>query len=225
MKNVRQSGYEVILTLLPTRKIKTGDLCRSQIAQRRMRANEVVEKDKHGNKIVGRLERVKALFGLVPGLELFMKCLNQVVGDIVFKRLNADMGGIKYCFNRLLVSGITVRNDRLRVPKVNGAQQGESLRGVSPRREMKPEDKTGFRINDEPDIVLDTTDFNNSFVSMPFIGVEVKWWDKLKCDVMEQRSKAFAPVGNGCMRYLDIVQQAKYKSDFSKRVIADVEQG
>ena len=37
-----------------------------------MRADEVVEKDEHGNEVVGRGKRGKALFGFVPSLELLI---------------------------------------------------------------------------------------------------------------------------------------------------------
>ena len=56
-----------------------------------MRADEVVEKDEHGSEVVVRSERGKALFGLVPGLELFVKALNEVVGNVVVEALHADM--------------------------------------------------------------------------------------------------------------------------------------
>ena len=61
-----------------------------------MRAHKVIEEDEHGNEVVGRLKRVKALFGLVPRFELFVKGFDQVVGDVVFERLDADMCGVEY---------------------------------------------------------------------------------------------------------------------------------
>lgn len=160
-----------------------------------MRANEVVEENEHGNEVIGGFKRVKALLGLVPGLELFVKCLNQIVGDVIFERVDADMGGVEHCLDRLLVSGVAVGNDRMRISEVSdGIKQRESLRRISVTREMKSQDKAGFRVNDEPDIVLDATDLHNSFVGMPFVGVEVKGRYEFKSDVVEQRSKAFAPV-------------------------------
>ena len=48
-----------------------------------MRADEVVEEDKHGNEVVGRSKRGKALLGLVPCFELLVEALNEVVGDVV----------------------------------------------------------------------------------------------------------------------------------------------
>jgi len=83
-----------------------------------MRTNEIVEEDEHGNKVVGRLKRIKTLLGLVPGLELFVKRLDEVVGDIVFERLDADMSGAEHGFYRLFVSGITIRDDGVRFAKM-----------------------------------------------------------------------------------------------------------
>ena len=74
-----------------------------------MRADEVVEKDEHGNEVVGRSERGKALFGLVPGLELFVKAFDQIVGNIVLKALNAYVPGtVKNRLDRNIVGRITV---------------------------------------------------------------------------------------------------------------------
>ena len=79
-----------------------------------MRADEVVEKDEHGNEVVGRSERGKALFGLVPGLELFVKAFDQIVGNIVLKALNAYVpGAVKNRLDRNIVGRITVGNDRI----------------------------------------------------------------------------------------------------------------
>jgi len=107
----------------------------------------------------------------------------------------------------------------------DGIEQGESLRGITPGWQVESKYKAGFRVNDEPDIVLDAADFNYSFVSVPFIGVEIKCGYKLKRDVMEQRSKVFAPVWNGGVRNFDIIEQAKHEGDLSERVIANIEHG
>ena len=56
-----------------------------------MRADEVVEKDEHGNEVVGRRKGRKALFGLVPGLELLVEAFNEVVGNVVVETLHTDM--------------------------------------------------------------------------------------------------------------------------------------
>ena len=70
-----------------------------------MGAYEVVEEDEHGNKVVGRSKRGKALFGLVPSLELFVEALNEVVGNVVVEALYADM---LYPMQRL--NGVVVKH-------------------------------------------------------------------------------------------------------------------
>ena len=217
-------SYKVVLTFLSSWETKPCNLSGSHVIQGRVRSNEVVEEDEHSYEVVGRLKRVKTLFGLVPRLELLVKCLDQVIGDIVLKGLYADMCGAQHRFNRLLVSGIAVWNDRPGSSHMfDGIKQWEGLRRAPPGWQVESKYKAGFRVNYEPDIVLNAADFNNSFVSVPFIWVEIKCGYKLKGDIMEQRRKVFAPVGNGGMWNLDIVEQSKHKCDLSKRVIANIE--
>lgn len=74
-----------------------------------MRADKVEEKEEHRDEIVCGLERVKALFGLVPRLELFVKAFDQVVGNVVSKALNPDvLYAFKQRLHRHLVSAVTV---------------------------------------------------------------------------------------------------------------------
>lgn len=56
-----------------------------------MRADKVVEKDEHGNEVVGASKRRKTLLGLVPSLELLVKALDEVVGDIIAEAFHADV--------------------------------------------------------------------------------------------------------------------------------------
>ena len=63
--------------------MKSGTLSRSKAVQGGVRADKVVEEDKHGNEVVGRSKRGKALLGFVPCLELLVEALNEVVGDVV----------------------------------------------------------------------------------------------------------------------------------------------
>jgi len=56
-----------------------------------MWADEVVEEDEHGNEVVGRSKRGKALLGFVPCLKLLVKALNEVVGNVVVETLHANM--------------------------------------------------------------------------------------------------------------------------------------
>jgi hypothetical protein len=55
-----------------------------------VRTDEVEEKDKHGNEVVGGIKRAKPLFGFVPGLELLVEGFDQVVRATPLK----DAGGV-----------------------------------------------------------------------------------------------------------------------------------
>ena len=79
-----------------------------------MRANEVVEEDEHGNEVVGTSEGRKALFGLVPSLELLIETLNEVVGNVIVKTLHADMLNPIQRLDRHLIGEVTVAHNGLR---------------------------------------------------------------------------------------------------------------
>ena len=88
---------------------------------------------------------------------------------------------------------------------------------------MKPKHKTGFRIDDEPEIMLPAIDLNNRLVGVPLVGVEVKRWNELQRNVVEERGEASTPVGDRGMRDRDIVQQTYHESNFAERVVAGKE--
>ena len=79
-----------------------------------MRADEVVEKDEHGNEVVGRSKRGKALLGFVPCLELLVEALNEVVGNVVVEALHADVLYPMQRLDRHLVSKVTVTHNGVR---------------------------------------------------------------------------------------------------------------
>ena len=83
-----------------------------------MPTDKVVEEDEHGNEIVGRSKRGKALFGFVPSLELLVKALYEVVGNVVGKALYADVLYIIKCLNRRLVRAVTVGDNGMRFAEV-----------------------------------------------------------------------------------------------------------
>lgn len=79
-----------------------------------MGADEIVEKDEHGNEVVGRSKGRKALFGLIPCLELLVKALNEVVGDVVAEALHADVLNAIQRLDGHLVGRVTVADNGLR---------------------------------------------------------------------------------------------------------------
>jgi len=94
--------------------LKAGTLSRGKAVQGGMRADEVVEKDEHGNEVVGRSKGRKALFGLVPGLELLVEALNEVVGNVVVETLHADVLNPTQRLDRHLIGKVTVAHNGAR---------------------------------------------------------------------------------------------------------------
>ena len=94
--------------------MKSGALSRSKAVQGGVRADKVVEEDKHGNEVVGRSKRGKALFGFVPRLERLVEALNEVVGNVIVKTLNTDVLNPIQHFNRHLVGKVSVTHNGFR---------------------------------------------------------------------------------------------------------------
>lgn len=78
-----------------------------------MRADEVVEKDEHGNEVVGRSIRGKALLGFVPCLELLVEALDEVVGNIIVEALHANVLYPMQRLDRHLIGKVAVAHNGL----------------------------------------------------------------------------------------------------------------
>ena len=145
-----------------------------------MWTDEVVEEDEHGNEVVGRSERGKALFGLVPCLELLVEALYKVIGNIIEEALHADM---LYPMQRLdghLVGGIAVAHNGPRsTQRLHGFQYGKRLRAVPVVVEMEAENKAGFAVQNEPEVVFLALYFNDSFIGVPLVRVEIECRNEL----------------------------------------------
>lgn len=59
-----------------------------------MGPDEIEEEDKHTDEIVGRIKGAKTLFGFVPGFELMVESLDEIVGDIIVKGFDPDVSSI-----------------------------------------------------------------------------------------------------------------------------------
>ena len=92
-------------------QFEAGALSWGKAVQSGMRADEVVEKDEHGNEVVGRSKGRKALFGFVPCLELLVEALNEVVGNVVVEALHADVLNPTQRLDRHLVGKVTVADN------------------------------------------------------------------------------------------------------------------
>ena len=185
--------------------MKTGTLSRGKAVQGGMRADKVVEKDEHGNEVIGGREGRKSLFGLVPGLELLVEALNEVVGDVIVETLHADMLDPMQCLDRHSVGRIAVAHNGLRSPhRLHRFENGKSLRAVSVTVKMETKNKAGFTVENEPKVVFLALDLDHSFIGVPLVRVEIKRRNELYGHVLEQRGEIGTPVADGRVRYLDI---------------------
>lgn len=191
-----------------------------------MWADEVVEEDEHGNEVVGRSKREKALLGFVPCLELLVEALYEVVGNVIVEALHADVLNPMQRLNRHLVGKLGVTHNGLRsTHMLYGFQYGKRLRAVPVAVEMEAEDKPGFAVQNEPEVVFGALYLYHGFVGLPLVRVEIERRNKLQRDVLEHGGEASTPVANGRVGNLDIHHGAQNQSNIAKRVLTQVEYG
>ena len=81
---------------------------------------------------------------------------------------------VKDGFNRHFVGMVTIRNNSGRISVfVSFIKHRNGLWGIPVRRQMKTDNKPCFTVNHEPDIVLNTSDFNHRFIHMPFVRIQI----------------------------------------------------
>ena len=107
-----------------------------------MGTDEVVEEDKHGNEVVGRSKRRNPLLGFVPGLELLVEALYEVIGNVIVEALHADVLDPMQRLNGHLVGKVAVTHNGLRSPhRLHSFQYGKSLWAVPVAVQMEAENK------------------------------------------------------------------------------------
>ena len=192
-----------VLTLFG--QMKAGALSRSKVVQGGVRADEVVEEDEHGNEVVGRSKRGKALLGLVPCLELLVKALDEVIGDVIVEALHTDMLNTMQRFNGHLVGKVAVAYNGLRSPhRLHGFQYGKRLRAVPVAIQMEAKNKASLAVQNKPEVVFLTLYLDYGFIGMPFIRVEIERRNELYGNVLEHWGEAGTPVADGGVGHLDI---------------------
>ena len=191
-----------------------------------MRTDKVVEEDEHGNEIVGRSKRGKALFGFVPSLELLVKALYEVVGNVIVETFHADVFYPMQRLNRHLIGKVAVAHNSLRSPhRLHGIQNGKRLWAVPVAIEMESENKAGFAVENEPEVVFFALYFDYGFIGMPLVRVEIECRNELYGNVLKHRGETGTPVADGRVGYLDIHHGTQNQSDIAEGVFAQVEHG
>ena len=54
---------------------------------------------------------------------------------------------------------------------------------------MEAEDKAGFAVQNEPEIVFLALYFNHGFIGVPLVRVEIQRWNELNSDVLKHRGR------------------------------------
>ena len=182
-----------------------------------MRADEVVEEDEHGNEVVGRSEGRKALLGFVPGLELLVKALNEVVGDVIVEALDADVLNSMQSLDRHTVGRIAVAdNGSWLAQEFHSLQDRKGLRAVPVGAEVEAEYESGFAVQNEPEVVFLALDLYHGLIGVPLVRVKIQHGNELKGDVLKHGGKAGTPIANGRVRHLDIHHGTQDQSDIAE---------
>ena len=71
--------------------MSASDLSGSKAIKTHVRTNEVGKEDEGRDGGVGSVERAEAAFGLVPGLELSVERFDEIVGNVVFEAVDANV--------------------------------------------------------------------------------------------------------------------------------------
>lgn len=207
-------------------QMEAGTLSWSNAVQGGVWADEVVEKDEHGNEVVGGSKRGKTLLSFVPSLELLVETLNEVIGNVIVGTLHTDMLDPMQRLNRHLVGKIAVAHNGPRSPHwLHSFQYGKSLWAVSMAVQMEAEHKAGFAVQNEPKVVFLALYLNDSFIGVPLVRVEIQRRNELYRNILEHWGKAGTPVANGCVRYPDVHYGTQNQSDIAERVLTQVEHG
>lgn len=117
----------------------------------------------------------KALFDFVPYLELLVEAIDGVVGDVIVEILYAEMFHLMQRLNRHLLGKVTAAYNGLWAVPVRGKREAE--------------DKAGFAVRNEPEVVFLALYLNDSFVSVPLAGVEIGRRNKRYGNVLEHGAK------------------------------------
>lgn len=175
-----------------------------------MRTQEVVKEDVHGNQIIGTGEGVETTFGVIPGFELAIERLNEIVGDPVVEISDTNMLSlIEKQGNRLNIGAVTIRNDgRTRTAEFVStiSEDGMGSIGVPGWRKMKVQNKAGFSVKNKPEVVVFATNGDIRLIAMPFIRArEVELRDSPIRNDRKDASELEHPLRDGDMGQFNLM--------------------
>lgn len=177
-----------------------------------MRAQEVVEVDKGCKQAIGTVKRAEPSARFIPSFKLVVKRFDEVVGNDIVKVFNSDMFSAREeQLDGLRIGKIPIRdNCRPWCAKLISAalNQAKSTVKVAIRRKIKVENKTCFRINGQPQIVVFAIDFDIGFIEVPLVRVrQINLFHEAVLQVLKDRCETLDPLGNGDMRNMNLVDR------------------
>ena len=90
---------------------------------------------------------------------------------------------------------------------------------------MEADDESRFTVDYEPEIVLDSGNFNYCFIGVPLVGIEIQQWQELNTHIIKQGRESFAPAADGDMRNRDGEGCAQDETDVAKGIFAGIKHG
>lgn len=86
--------------------------------------------------------------------------------------------------------------------------------------QVEAEDKAGFAVENEPEVVFLALYLDHGFISMPLVRAEIEGWNELYGNVLERWGESGTPVADGHVRYMDIHHGTQNQGDIAERVFA-----
>ncbi len=71
--------------------------------------------------------------------------------------------------------------------------------------------------------MLNSCNFDDRFIGMPLVRIQVKKRHKLYSHIIEQRGKGFTPITDRGMRNIDIKNDSQDQAYVTERVFAEIE--
>lgn len=70
--------------------------------------------------------------------------------------------------------------------------------------QVEAQDKACLAVQDEPEVMFLATNFDDSFIGVPLIRVEIQGWNELQGDILEYGRELGASIADGGVGDLDI---------------------
>ena len=87
---------------------------------------------------------------------------------------------------------------------------------------MQTDHESCFAVDYEPEIVLDSGNFNYGFIGVPLVGIDIRQGQERNTHIIKQGCESGAPVADGNMRNRDGEGCAQDETDVAKGIFARI---